>query len=49
MSKVEELLAKYNSKRISTIKLADILDYEQLSKYIARPNSIQSEISKFIK
>ena len=34
MSKVEELLAKYNSKRISTIKLADILDYEQPSKYI---------------
>ena len=34
MSKVEELLAKYNSKGISTIKLADILDYEQPSKYI---------------
>ena len=34
MSKVEELLAKYNSNGISTIKLADILDYEQPSKYI---------------
>ena len=34
MSKVEELLAKYNPDGVSPMKLGDVLDYEQPSKYI---------------
>ena len=34
MGKVEELLETYNPNGVSTIKLGDILDYEQPSKYI---------------
>ena len=34
MSKVEVLLETYNPNGVSTIKLGDILDYEQPSKYI---------------
>lgn len=34
MSKIAELLAKYNQDGISTVKLGDILDYEQPSQYI---------------
>ncbi len=34
MSKVEELLETYNPNGVSSIKLGDILDYEQPSKYI---------------
>ena len=34
MSKVEELLAKYNPNGVSSISLADVLDYEQPSRFI---------------
>ena len=34
MGKVEELLETYNPNGVSSIKLGDILDYEQPSKYI---------------
>ena len=34
MSKVEELLRKYNPNGVSPVKLGDVLDYEQPSKYI---------------
>lgn len=34
MSKVEQLLAKYNPDGVSPMKLGDVLDYEQPSKYI---------------
>ena len=34
MSRVEELLAKYNPNGVSPISLADVLDYEQPSRFI---------------